>query len=101
MIEENEILTTEKLQELIIENADYKGNEYLKYLVDNQIISGISYKNFKKLWEFIKRKDIYNVYDYKFLNTICKNMILLYNDIEDDETLEPEEKKKLNNFNEV
>lgn len=101
MIEENEILTTKKLQELIIENADYKGNEYLKYLVDNQIISGISYKNFKKLWEFIKRKDIYNVYDYKFLNTICKNMILLYNDIEDDETLEPEEKKKLNNFNEV
>lgn len=29
--------------------------------------------------------DIYNVYDYNFINLLCKNMVLLYNDIDDSE----------------
>ena len=44
---ENDILTTDQLIKMVNENINYKNNKYLKYLVTNQIISGISYKNFK------------------------------------------------------
>ena len=47
---ENDILTTDQLIKMDNENINYKNNKYLKYLVTNQIISGISYKNFKKIW---------------------------------------------------
>lgn len=45
---EDDILTTNQLIKMVNENINYKNNKYLKYLVTNQIISGISYKNFKK-----------------------------------------------------
>ena len=82
---EDDILTTDQLIKIVNENINYKNNKYLKYLVTNQIISGISYKNFKKIWKFINNNDIYNVYDYNFINLLCKNMVLLYNDIDDSE----------------
>lgn len=44
---EDDILTTDQLIKIVNENINYKNNKYLKYLVTNQIISGISYKNFK------------------------------------------------------
>ena len=44
---EDDILTTDQLIKMVNENINYKNNKYLKYLVTNQIISGISYKNFK------------------------------------------------------
>lgn len=51
--------------------------------------------------------DIYNVYDYNFINLLCKNMVLLYNDIDDSE-IDPEEeqevyrvKSSINCFNEI
>ena len=55
--------------------------------------------------------DIYNVYDYNFINLLCKNMVLLYNDIDDSEIEnmdDPEEeqevyrvKSSINCFNEI
>ena len=93
---DDDILSTEQLSKMINENPDYINNEYLKYLIDNQIIAKISYGNFKKLWKFISRKDIYNVYDYGFLNLICKNIILFCENIEeyiDEEDLENPEKQ--------
>ncbi len=98
---DNDILTTEQLVDIINHNEDYQNNEYLKYLIDNQIISGISYGNFNKIVSFLNKKDIYKVYDYNFLNLICKNMILLYGDIDEEEILDPEEEAKINKLNSV
>lgn len=96
--EDDDILTTDQLIKMINENIDYKNNDYLKYLVTKQIISGISYGNFKKIWKFISKSDIYNVYDYNFLNLLCKNMVLLYSDIDDSEIEDiedPEEEQEV------
>ena len=98
---DNDILSTEQLVDIINHNEDYQNNEYLKYLIDNQIISGISYGNFNKIVSFLNKKDIYKVYDYNFLNLVCKNMILLYGDIDEEEILDPEEEKKINKLNSV
>ena len=55
--------------------------------------------------------DIYNVYDYNLINLLLKNMVLLYNDIDDSEIEnmdDPEEeqevyrvKSSINCFNEI
>ena len=79
-LEDDDTLTIELLNKIIETDEQYKDNEYLKYLINNEIISGISYGNFKKICEFIGKEDIYNVYDYNFLNLICKNMVLLYHE---------------------
>ena len=93
--EDDEILTSEQLK-LIINESQEENNEYLKYLIDNQIINGISYGNFKKIIKFTNKEDIYDVYDYDFINLICKNMVLLYSDIDFEDIDDPEEKQKIN-----
>ena len=89
-LEDDDTLTIELLNKIIETDEQYKDNEYLKYLINNEIISGISYGNFKKICEFIGKEDIYNVYDYNFLNLICKNMVLLYSDVDEEDIDDPE-----------
>lgn len=107
-LEDDDTLTTELLSKTIQTDEQYKDNEYLKYLINNEIISGISYGNFKKVCEFIGKEDIYNVYDYNFLNLICKNMVLLYSDVDEEDIDDPEEvqhidriKKSVDSFYEI
>ena len=107
-LEDDDTLTTELLSKIIETDEQYKDNEYLKYLINNEIISGISYGNFKKVCEFIGKEDIYNVYDYNFLNLICKNMVLLYSDVDEEDIDDPEEvqhidriKKSVDSFYEI
>lgn len=107
-LEDDVTLTTELLNKIIETDEQYKDNEYLKYLINNEIISGISYGNFKKICEFIGKEDIYSVYDFKFLNLICKNMVLLYSDIDEEDIDDPEEvqhvdriKKSVDSFYEI
>lgn len=95
-LEDDDTLTTELLSKIIKTDEQYKDNEYLKYLINNEIISGISYGNFKKICEFIGKEDIYNVYDYNFLNLICKNMVLLYSDVDEEDIDDPEEVQHIN-----
>ena len=52
-LEDDDTLTTELLSKIIKTDEQYKDNEYLKYLINNEIISGISYGNFKKVCEFM------------------------------------------------
>ena len=99
--EDDDILTLEQLNKMLEANVEYRNNEYLKYLIDNQIIVGISYGNFNKILEFISKKDIYNVYDCDFLNLLCKNLVLLYGDIDEEEIYEPEEEYRINKLNSV
>ena len=107
-LEDDDTLTTELLSKIIKTDEQYKDNEYLKYLINNEIISGISYGNFKKVCEFIGKEDIYNVYDYNFLNLICRNMVLLYSDVDEEDIDDPEEvqhidriKKSVDSFYEI
>lgn len=107
-LEDDDTLTIELLNKIIETDEQYKDNEYLKYLINNEIISGISYGNFKKICEFIGKEDIYNVYDYNFLNLICKNMVLLYSDVDEEDIDDPEEvqhidkiKKSVDSFYEI
>lgn len=107
-LEDDDTLTVELLNKIIETDEQYKDNEYLKYLINNEIISGISYGNFKKICEFIGKEDIYNVYDYNFLNLICKNMVLLYSDVDEEDIDDPEEvqhidkiKKSVDSFYEI
>ena len=107
-LEDDDTLTTELLSKIIKTDEQYKDNEYLKYLINNEIISGISYGNFKKVCEFIGKEDIYNVYDYNFLNLICKNMVLLYSDVDEEDIDDPEKvqhidriKKSVDSFYEI
>lgn len=107
-LEDDDTLTIELLNKIIETDEQYKDNEYLKYLINNEIISGISYGNFKKVCEFIGKEDIYNVYDYNFLNLICKNMVLLYSDVDEEDIDDPEEvqhidriKKSVDSFYEI
>ena len=107
-LEDDDTLTTELLSKIIKTDEQYKDNEYLKYLINNEIISGISYGNFKKICEFIGKEDIYNVYDYNFLNLICRNMVLLYSDVDEEDIDDPEEvqhidriKKSVDSFYEI
>ena len=95
-LEDDDTLTIELLNKIIETDEQYKDNEYLKYLINNEIISGISYGNFKKICEFIGKEDIYNVYDYNFLNLICKNMVLLYSDVDEEDIDDPEEVQHIN-----
>ena len=107
-LEDDDTLTIELLNKIIETDEQYKDNEYLKYLINNEIISGISYGNFKKVCEFIGKEDIYNVYDYNFLNLICRNMVLLYSDVDEEDIDDPEEvqhidriKKSVDSFYEI
>ena len=107
-LEDDDTLTTELLSKIIKTDEQYKDNEYLKYLINNEIISGISYGNFKKVCEFIGKEDIYNVYDYNFLNLICRNMVLLYSDVDEEDIDDPEKvqhidriKKSVDSFYEI
>lgn len=107
-LEDDDTLTTELLSKIIKTDEQYKDNEYLKYLINNEIISGISYGNFKKVCEFVGKEDIYNVYDYNFLNLICRNMVLLYSDVDEEDIDDPEEvqhidriKKSVDSFYEI
>ena len=107
-LEDDDTLTIELLNKIIETDEQYKDNEYLKYLINNEIISGISYGNFKKICEFIGKEDIYNVYDYNFLNLICKNMVLLYSDVDEEDIDDPEKvqhidriKKSVDSFYEI
>lgn len=107
-LEDDDTLTIELLNKIIETDEQYKDNEYLKYLINNEIISGISYGNFKKVCEFIGKEDIYNVYDYNFLNLICRNMVLLYYDVDEEDIDDPEEvqhidriKKSVDSFYEI
>lgn len=107
-LEDDDTLTIELLNKIIETDEQYKDNEYLKYLINNEIISGISYGNFKKICEFIGKEDIYNVYDYNFLNLICRNMVLLYSDVDEEDIDDPEEvqhidriKKSVDSFYEI
>lgn len=95
-LEDDDTLTIELLNKIIETDEQYKDNEYLKYLINNEIISGISYGNFKKICEFIGKEDIYNVYDYNFLNLICKNMVLLYSNVDEEDIDDPEEVQHIN-----
>ena len=95
-LEDEDTLTRDLLNKMVETGEQYKDNEYLKYLINNEIISGISYGNFKKIYEFISKKEIDQVYDYQFLNLICKNMVLLYSDVDEEDIEDKEEEQHIN-----
>ena len=53
-INDNDILTYDTLIKLYEKNEN---NEFLKYLIDNKIIDGINYSGYKKIVEFISKKE--------------------------------------------
>ena len=97
---QEEIYTKEILKKMITEEP-YKNHPYLTYLVEQGIIQGISEENFDKIWEFIQYPEITSVYDYDFLNLICKNMVLLYCNIDEYELDEQEQIAKLNKYHQA
>ena len=82
---DDDILSTEQLSKMINENPDYINNEYLKYLIDNQIIAKISYGNFKKQkmlftrygWHYLSWKSA-NRWSFGFLKYIENKRYKLY-----------------------
>ena len=94
-INDNDILTYDTLIKLYKKN---KNNEFLKYLIDNKIIDGINYSGYKKIVEFISKKEIFEVYDNNFIIMLCRNFVLLYNDVDKNELYEPEEIYKIKSY---
>lgn len=94
-INDNDILTYDTLIKLYEKNEN---NEFLKYLIDNKIIDGINYSGYKKIVEFISKKEIFEVYDNNFIIMLCRNFVLLYNDVDKNELYEPEEIYKIKSY---
>lgn len=97
--EKDEILTPEFLKRLLEKHPEYQHNVHFKNLIQNNNINGITVYNFEKMWDFLKKEDIYNVYDEKYINLICKNIVLLYSEVDDDMEDDLEKKQYIERMN--
>lgn len=79
-INDNDILTYDTLIKLYEKNKN----------INNKIIDGINYSGYKKIVEFISKKEIFEVevYDNNFIIMLCRNFVLLYNDVDKNELYE-------------
>lgn len=98
-LEDEKMLTNQELRSIVDSDDQLRNNDYLNYLINNRIIDEISRNNFLKICQFVSKKDLFEVYDYDYLNAIIRNVVLLYADI-DEEKLEeyddPEDVQKIN-----